>query len=67
MTDNLIRAWALAADEDFGGSLDYETPIMKPHTGAVPASGVAYCYRYKRGWQVKIPGVRSKCFALAAA
>lgn len=67
MTDQLIAAWLLAADEDFGGSLD--TPLeelRRPERGRTPASGIPYCYRYKRGYQVKIPGVRSRCFPLDA-
>ncbi len=64
MTDSLIRAWALAAADDFGGSLDEPppAPIRKPHTGAVPTSGVAYCYRIPGGWQVRIPGVKTRKF-----
>ena len=60
MTENIIRAWALAADEDFGGSLDGEKiTVGRKRT---PASGVPYVYCYARGFQVKIPGVKTKCF-----
>lgn len=64
MTDNILRAWALAADADFGGSLDDPpaAPIRLPHTGARPRSGVPYCYKIPTGWQVRIPGVKTRKF-----
>lgn len=62
MTDNIIRAWVLAADDNFGGSLDYDEPIPAQRPGPKAASGVPYCYAYRDGWRVRIPGVQSKCF-----
>lgn len=63
MTDSLIRAWIACADEDFGGSLDYEPDVArKPQTGAVPQSGVSYVYRMRDRWQVRIPGVPTRVF-----
>ena len=67
MTDQLIRAWVLATDPDFGGSLDYEPDTLRT-VGAkrTPASGVPYCYRIPGGWQVRIPGVKTRKFEIDA-
>lgn len=67
MIDSLIAAWIAAADEDFGGSLD--TPmdeLYRPKKCRAARSGTPFVYRYSHGWQVKIPGVRSRCFPLEA-
>ena len=63
MTDNIIRAWVLATDDDFGGSLDFDPD--EPRTVGKrrnPASGVPYCYKIPGGWQVRIPHVKTRKF-----
>jgi hypothetical protein len=64
MTDNIIRAWALAAEDDFGGSLDDvpPEPIRKPQNGGAAKSGIPYTYKHLRGYQTRIPGVKSRFF-----
>lgn len=64
MTDSIIRAWVLATDDDFGGSLDDmpPEPSRKPQVGGKPASGVPYCYKIPHGWQVRVPGVKTRKF-----
>jgi hypothetical protein len=61
MLDNLIRAWIAAADPDFGGSLDFYTPVA-PRSRRIAGTGVRYCYPHRAGYQVKIPGIPSKMF-----
>lgn len=60
MTDQLLHAWLLACDDDFGGSLDDEAP--PPHLGRTSSSGIPYCYKIPTGWQVRIPGVKTRKF-----
>lgn len=70
MTDSIIRAWALAADAEFGGSLDDPPKAIRRNIrlGAAPKSGVPYCYAVPGGWQVRIPDVKTRKFTdLAAA
>lgn len=63
MIDSIICAWIAATADDFGGSLDeHPSDVRDPGRGATPRSGVPYCYRFRKGWQVRIPGVRTQCF-----
>jgi hypothetical protein len=64
MTDNIIRAWVLATDPDFGGSLDSDPDVLRKvgRQQRIPKSGVPYCYRSAKGYQVKIPDMPSKFF-----